>query len=124
MEISIQNGSLTNTIRSNNGSVVDLYEVESASPLEPISLFLKNPEITVKGNTSIENSNFDGYLTGRGKLNTGNPFNMEGQLKAKFDFVDHYHFHGINDTRINYISYLKDIMTSGNIHKYQINTKH
>lgn len=52
-------------------------------------------------------------------MNTDNPFNMEGQLKAKFDFIDHYHLPGINDTRINYISYLQDIMTNGNIHKYQ-----
>ncbi|HXW11965.1 MAG TPA: hypothetical protein VD694_04325 [Nitrososphaeraceae archaeon] len=119
MEISFQNGTLSDTIRISNGSVVDLYEVESASPLEPISILLKNPKIMVKGNTSIENSNFDGYLNVRGKLNADNPFNMEGQLKAKFDFIDHYHLPDSNNTRINYISYLQDIVTDGKIDKYQ-----
>jgi hypothetical protein len=48
MGISIQNGSLTNTIRINNGSVVDLYEVESASPLGPISSFSRIQRLQLK----------------------------------------------------------------------------
>lgn len=98
--------------------LVDLYEVESASALEPISLFLKNPKMTVKGNTSIENSNLDGYLTGRDKLNTGNTFNIEGQQNQSLTYRS-LPFAPINDTRINYISHLQDIMTNWNIHKYQ-----
>jgi hypothetical protein len=39
--------------------------------------------------------------------------NVQGTLKAKFDFVDHYHEHSNGATNIKYISYLDTVEMDG-----------
>ncbi len=72
-------------------------------------MLLKNPEIKINGGTNISNGLQNGYLTNRGTLNTGNPLEIEGQLNAKFGFIDNYNQFYKNGTLINYITYLQSM---------------
>jgi hypothetical protein len=51
-------------------------------------------------------------------LNTGNQFNIEGQLKDKFDFIDRYHFLVLT-IQESIIYRILILVTNENLHKYQ-----
>jgi len=103
--ISNINGS-NNTILVSNNSKLEFYDVKSIAPLKFVPMLLKNPEITVEGNTRIKNAYFEGYLTGSGALNKGENFDFQGKFKTKFRFTDHYDEQYRSGTRSKYISYL------------------
>jgi hypothetical protein len=113
MEIFSTNNNVTNSIVVSNNSLIELRGLKASSPLNYTSVLMKKPEITVHGNTSISNANFNGYLTGGGALDRGMELNVQGTLKAKFDFVDHYHEHSNDATNIKYISYLDAVEIDG-----------
>jgi hypothetical protein len=117
MEIVTQNHSSVNPIIVDNGSIIELYKIRSTNPLKSVPVLLKNPEMSANGHISIENANLGGYLTPRGKLNTGAPLELQGPLDAKFGFIDNYDQHYRNATKTRYITYLQSLELHGGIDK-------
>lgn len=114
-EIAIQNHSSNYTIKANNDSKIEFYKIRTNPPLKFVPIMMKNPEIKVNGNASIKNSVFYGYISQQGKLETGEPIDLQGKLNAKFDFIDHYNQPYRNGTEISYITYLQSLtMDRGN----------
>ena len=109
IEIVTENGTSTNSIKVNGESKIEFHKIRAKTPLKYIPVLLKNPEIKINGGTNISNGLQSGYLTNRGTLNTGNPLQIEGQLNAKFGFIDNYNQFYKNGTLINYITYLQSI---------------
>ena len=110
IEIVTENGtSSTKTIKVNGESKVEFHNIRAKPPLKYIPVLLKNPEIKINGGTNFSNGLQSGYLTNRGTLNTGNPLEVEGQLNAKFGFIDNYNQFYQNGTLINYITYLQSM---------------
>ena len=109
IEIVTENGTSTNSIKVNGESKIEFDKIRAKSPLKYVPVLLKNPEIKIDGGTNISNGLKNGYLTNRGTLNTGSPLKTEGQLDAKFGFVDNYNQFFKNGTLINYITYLQSI---------------
>ena len=113
MEFFATSNNVTDSIKVTNNSSIELRGLKSASSLNYTPALMKKPQIIVQGNTSINNANFNGYLTGTGALDGGMELNVKGALKAKFDFVDHYQEHSNDVTNIKYISYLDTIEMDG-----------
>ena len=109
IEIVTENGTSTNSIKVNGESKIEFDKIRAKTPLKYVPVLLKNPEIKIDGGTNISNGLQNGYLTNRGTLNTGSPLKTEGQLNAKFGFVDNYNQFFKNGTLINYITYLQSI---------------
>jgi hypothetical protein len=109
IEIVTENGTSTNSIKVNGESKIEFHKIRAKSPLKYIPVLLKNPEIKIDGGTNFSNGLQSRYLTSRGTLNTGNPFEIEGQLNAKFGFIDNYNQFYKNGTLINHITYLQSI---------------
>jgi hypothetical protein len=109
IEIVTENGTSTNSIKVNGESKIEFHKIRAKSPLKYIPVLLKNPEIKIDGGTNFSNGLQSRYLTSRGTLNTGNPFGIEGQLNAKFGFIDNYNQFYKNGTLINHITYLQSI---------------
>jgi len=109
IEIVTENGTSTNSIKVNGESKIVFHKIRANSPLKYVPVLLKNPEIKIDGGTNFSNRLQSGYLTNRGTLNTGNPLEIEGQLNAKFGFIDNYNQFYKNGTLINYITYLQSI---------------
>ena len=109
IEIVTENGTSTNSIKVNGESKIEFDKIRAKTPLKYVPVLLKNPEIKIDGGTNISNGLKNGYLTNRGTLNTGSPLKTEGQLDAKFGFVDNYNQFFKNGTLINYITYLQSI---------------
>jgi len=118
-EIVIQNHSNNYTLIVNNDSKIEFYGVRAESPLKFVPVLMKNPELEVNGNASIKKSVFQGYIATRGDLESGAPLDLQGKLRAKFDFIDHYIEPYRNGTRISYITYLQSITMEGNIDQYK-----
>jgi hypothetical protein len=112
IEIVTENGTSTNSIKVNGESKIEFHKIRAKSPLKYIPVLLKNPEIKINGDTNFSNGLQSGYLTNRGSLNTGNPLNIDGQLNAKFGFIDNYNQFYKNGTLINYITYLQSMTTN------------
>jgi hypothetical protein len=118
MEIVSQNHSVINSIKINNGSKVDFYNIDAIPPLKIVHVLLKNPEIIVNGRTTIENSYFNeylGYLETGGGLSNGDAFDFHGILRTKLDFVDHYNKPYRGGISTEYITYLQSIVMNGTI---------
>jgi len=123
LEMVTHNDSNVNSIKVNGESKVDFYNISSADPLRPLPILLKNPEIKVNGNTSIKNANLHGYLTQRGDPNKGTPLDVQGELNAKFDYVDDYNQPFRNGTRTDFITFLQWITMNGTIDEHNGNLK-
>jgi hypothetical protein len=115
MEIVSQNDSVINSIKINNGSKVDFYNIEAIPTLKFVHVLLKNPEIIVDGRTTIEKAYFNGYLDGGGALLNGYAFDFHGILRTKLDFVDHYNKPYRGGISTEYVTYLQSIMMNGTI---------
>jgi hypothetical protein len=113
MSIVAQNHSFIKNLQVNNDSKIDFYDLRAEAPLNYIPVLLKNPELTVNGNTSIKNAILNGYLETTGALNRGSPLNFEGKLKSKFDFSDNYYEPHSGITITKYISFLKSMTMDG-----------
>jgi hypothetical protein len=109
IEIVTENGTSTNSIKVDGESKIEFHKIRAKTPLKYIPVLLKNPEIKINGGTNISNSLQSGYLSNRGTLRTGDPLEIEGQLNAKFGFIDNYNQFYKNGTVINYITYLQSI---------------
>jgi len=107
-EIVTRDGSHNNSQVATNGSILELYNVKSSAPSKSLTVLMKNPEITVNGNTSFKDASFDG----RGP-NSYVPLKIDGKTKAKFDFVDKYYEPEDNGTSSRYLTYLKSIDING-----------
>jgi len=123
LEMVTHNDSNVNSIKVNGESKVDFYNISSADPLRPLPILLKNPEIKVNGNTSIKNANLHGYLTQRGDPNKGTTLDVQGELNAKFDYVDDYNQPFRNGTRTDFITFLQWITMNGTIDEHKGNLK-
>jgi hypothetical protein len=120
MLIVAKNDSIIESVKSGDNLKIDFYGLR-APPLKSIPALLKNPGISVDGNTSIKNAYLDGYLRTSGELSRGAPLNFEGMLKASFGFNDNYYetHGGVAITK--YITYLQSMSMVGN--KYQGQTQ-
>jgi hypothetical protein len=117
-EIAIQNHGSNYSIKVNNDSKIEFYKIRTDPPLKFVPIKMKNPEMKVNGNASIKNSVFNGYISLEGKLQTGYPIDLQGKLKAKFDFIDYYNKHYREGAEIKYITYLQSLtMDRGNIYQ-------
>jgi len=109
IEIITENGTSTNSIKVNGESKIQFHNISAYPPLNYLPIMLKNPEVSIKGETDIINGLQNGFLTKRGTLNTGTPLDIKGQLNARFGFVDNYNQYSKNGTLINYITYLQAV---------------
>jgi hypothetical protein len=108
-EIITTDDSHNNTFIMNNDSKVELYDVKSKTPSSrSLHILMKNPEITVNGNTSFKDASF----YGKGPDSYA-PLKIDGKINAKFDFVDNYDEPYDNGTRTKYATYLKSIDIEG-----------
>jgi len=89
----------------------------TAISFNSIPVLVKNPEVKVIGNASFQNALFS-LLTVRGGLNSGQPLDLQGQLRAKVDFVDHYKEPYQNGTRTKYLTYFQSVIMDGKINNY------
>jgi hypothetical protein len=117
-EIAIQNHLSNYSIKVNNDSKIEFYKIRVNPPLKFVPIMLKNPEMKVNGNASIKNIVLGGYITPQGTLETGYPVDLQGKLKAKFDFIDQYNEHYRKAAEIKYITYLQSITMDG-VNTYQ-----
>jgi len=113
MSIIAENHSSIDNLQVNNDTKIDFYDLRAEPPLNYVPILLKNPEVTVNGNTNIKNANLDGYLTTTGALNRGTPFGFEGNLKTKFDYNDNYYEPHSGTTITKYISFLHYLKMDG-----------
>jgi hypothetical protein len=109
IEIITENGTSTNSIKVNGESKIQFHNISAYPPLNYLPIMLKNPEVSINGETDIINGLQNGFLTKRGTLNTGTPLDIKGQLNARFGFVDNYNQYSKNGTLINYITYLQAV---------------
>jgi hypothetical protein len=113
-EIVTLNNSHIKTIKVDNASLINLYGIKQDS-LKSIPVILKTPEIKVSGHIGFNESNFDPYLA-RGII----PLNQEGNLSAKFDYVDNYKvIYGNGTTKMSYITYFQSITNNSSVDKEQ-----
>ena len=115
LEIIADNNPIVKSIRVESDSEIDLYNVGASPPIKFVPVLLKNPEITVNGNISIKNTYFNEYLDNRGALLNGDAFDLNGTLKMKIDFIDHYDKPYRGGTSRQYINYLHSLWTNGTI---------
>jgi hypothetical protein len=98
------NGSTFQTIGLNNVSVT-FYNISHFSTLKPVTILVKSPDVKASGHIGFKSSNFDRYFT-----NEAIPLDVQGQLEAKFDFVDDFEQDfGNGTTKMQYITYLQSI---------------
>jgi len=72
---------------------------------------MKSPEIEVTGNISFNRTNIHAE-----PINRYAPLDFTGQLKAKFDIVNHYNEkHFRSGIRSDYITYLQSVSLDGKI---------
>jgi hypothetical protein len=119
IEMVTENGTSTNSIKVTGESKIEFHKIRAYAPLKYIPVLLKNPEIKINGETSISNGLQKGLLTKKGSLNTGTPLEINGQLNAKFGFVDNYKQFIRNETLINYITYLQSVTTNNTLHEHK-----
>ena len=99
------NGSSVNTIKVDNDSTINFYNISGAASQKSIPVLLKSPEVKVIGHIGFNQSNFDPYF-----VNNEIPLDKEGQLETKVNFVDNYkQFYENGTTKIQYITYLQSI---------------
>ena len=99
------NGSSVNTIKVDNNSTINFYNISGAASQKSIPVLLKSPEIKVIGHIGFNQSNFDPYF-----VNNEIPLDQEGRLETKVNFVDDYkQFYENGTTKIQYITYLQSI---------------
>jgi len=122
-DIFTQNETLNDHIIIDNNSKIIFYNIKTVPPLRSIPLLLKNPEVMVDGQISVNNANLDGYLTGRGALNDGMKLVFNGKIATKFDLVDHYNQNYRGGTRIKYISYLDNFLMNGTVNQQERSLK-
>jgi len=102
------NGTQINTIKANNESKIIFYNIRSDLPfLNSVPVFIKDPEIQLNGNVS-----FDGTFYGDPEMSR-TPLYISGNLKAKFDSVDHFNERSPNGIRNQDITYLKSVAIDG-----------
>lgn len=59
-------------------------------------------------------------ITPQGTLETGDPIDLQGKIKAKFDFIDQYNEHYRKAAEIKYITYLQSItMDDGSTYQHK-----
>src|SRR5262249_53371515 len=105
-----------NIIKVSNNSQINFYNM-SAVPIssKPILFLLKSPEITVNGNTSF---NTDKYLNSTlDQLGDSIPRQIDGQLKVKLGFVDHYPQPYEKGISTRYLTYLQSMASVARIHQ-------
>jgi hypothetical protein len=118
LEMVTQNDSGIKSLIVNGESKVDFYNVRAGDSSISLPILLKNPEIKVNGNTSIKHANLHGYLTQRGDPNKGTPLDVQGELNAKFDYVDDYNQPFRNGTRTDFVTFLQGIAMNGTIDEH------
>jgi hypothetical protein len=109
IQIVNKDDSVTNSISLFNNSKVQFYKMQAATPLNSVPVLVKKPEIKVNGHVYIKNAYLDGYLTERGKLYSGAPVDLQGQVVANFAFVDKFNQPYHNATKTRYITYLQSL---------------
>jgi hypothetical protein len=101
-------GTQINTIKANNESKIIFYNITSDLPfLNSVPVFIKDPEIQLNGNVS-----FDGTFYGNPEM-ARRPLYISGNLKAKFDSVDHFNERSLDGIRNQDITYLKSVAVDG-----------
>jgi len=110
-------GAVTEFVKLNNNSKIGFYKTKVGNPLNSVSVLVKKPEIKVNGHVYINNAYLNGYLTGRGKLDVGTPLDIDGQLVAKFAFVDNFNQPYLNATKTQYITYLQSLAMDGRLNQ-------
>lgn len=103
------NGTQINTIKANNESKIIFHNIRSDLPFLPLSVpvSIKDPEIHLNGNVS-----FDGTFYGDPEM-ARTPLQVSGNLKAKFDSVDHFNEWSPNGIKNQDITYLKSVAIDG-----------
>ena len=99
------NGSSVNTIKVDNNSTVNFYNISGAASQKSIPVLLKSPEVKVIGHIGFNQSNFDPYF-----VNNEISLDEEGRLETKVNFVDNYkQLYQNGNTKIQDITYLQSI---------------
>ena len=100
------------TINVQNESRIEFSNIRSPShSIQTVPVLMKNPEIGVIGNTSLNRTNIHAE-----PINTYAPLDFSGQLKAKFDIVNDYNEkHFRSGIRSDYITYFQNVSLDGKI---------
>jgi hypothetical protein len=110
LTIITNNSNLTNNkILIGNESKIDFYSISPKSNISRnILMLLKNPELKVDGNALFDKSNFYGQ-----EVDDYIPLNVNGKVKAKFDFVEDYKDTFRDGTKIGYLTYIDSLKIEG-----------
>ena len=100
------------TIQVHNESQIEFSKIRSPShSIHSVPVLMKNPEIEVTGNINFNRTNINAE-----PINRYAPLDFSGQLKAKFDIVNHYNEeHFRSGIRSDYITYLQSVSLDGKI---------
>jgi hypothetical protein len=100
------------TIEVHNESRIEFSKIRSPShSIHTVPVLMKSPEIDVTGNISFNRTNINAEPITRYA-----PLDFTGQLKAKFDIVNHYNEkHFRSGIRSDYITYLQSASIDGKI---------
>jgi len=100
------------TIEVHNESRIEFSKIRSPShSIHTVPVLMKSPEIEVTGNISFNRTNIHAE-----PINRYAPLDFTGQLKAKFDIVNHYNEkHFRSGIRSDYITYLQSVSLDGKI---------
>jgi hypothetical protein len=99
------------TIEVQNESRIEFSKIRSPShSIHTVPVLMKSPEIEVTGNISFKRTNIHAEPIDRYA-----PLDFSGQLKAKFDIVNHYNEHSRNGIKSDYITYLQSVSIDGKI---------
>jgi hypothetical protein len=110
------NSSSVNTIRVNNDSIINIYNIITDPSQESIPVLMKSPKIKVNGHIGFNNSNFDPYF-----INTDIPLDGEGELNAKINFIDNYEQRNVNaSSKLQYLTYLQSIIIDEGINRGKV----
>jgi hypothetical protein len=74
---------------------------------------MKSSEIKLNGHIGFNNSNFDSYF-----INIDIPLDGEGELNARFNFVDNYEQHNVDmSSKLQSLTYLQSITVDEGINR-------
>jgi hypothetical protein len=101
--------SSNSTIRLDNESKINFYNIESESPNSNfVPIVVRTPEITVKGNVFFDKTNFYGQ-----EIDDYIPLNVSGLVKIKFDLIEDFIEPLRHGTKIQYLTYIDALSIEG-----------
>jgi hypothetical protein len=125
IELVNQDSTSTDPINLGNISKIEFYKMKPSTSLNSLSVLVKKPEIKFNGHVYIKKAYLEryGFISELGRLNTGIPLDLKGDLAASFAYVDNFDQPFRNATKTQYITYLDWITMNGSITQDKVNPR-